>query len=392
MKLQGRDLSVDLSGEDVHLLHKELASIDLHAPDEEQQEATFGPGTKKLVVAFQKAHKLKQTGIVDDQTAAEINRAVDEVQPNQAPENKQDQQPEAPAEQRYRVTGVVVSRASASLGGLDVEIVDRNVGMPDTSLSNAVTDDVGRFTSSFAASAITAGKKLPDLQALVSGSEGRIATSDTAYNAGPITQLIVEVPEDAAGLPSEHDTLLSAVRTHFNGPLTDLQETSERSDVTYLANKTGWDARAVAFASLAQRHADDSRQGRDEGIHPAFFYALLRAGVPADPAGLYRTAPDAVGNIWKAAISRGVIGSELAGSLDSNLEKFRALAARGRLDAQVADGVASLRDLARLEFGNGKEADTRIARFGTLLSDHDGNPDRLWAAAEDEFGKAQRFA
>ncbi len=75
MNLQGRDLRIGLIGDDVRLLHTELAQLGLAVPDAERLRAFFGPGTCDAVANFQKAHGFATTGIVD--TATAINRAVD---------------------------------------------------------------------------------------------------------------------------------------------------------------------------------------------------------------------------------------------------------------------------------------------------------------------------
>lgn len=46
MKLQGRNLSLRMQGEDVKLLHTELGLICSTIPDNEIREATFGPTTE----------------------------------------------------------------------------------------------------------------------------------------------------------------------------------------------------------------------------------------------------------------------------------------------------------------------------------------------------------
>lgn len=65
MNLQGRDLKLDLRGDDVALLHRELATIGLTVPDAERRETLFGQGTHEAVTHFQKQHCMEPTGVVD---------------------------------------------------------------------------------------------------------------------------------------------------------------------------------------------------------------------------------------------------------------------------------------------------------------------------------------
>ena len=77
MNLQGRCLGPDLCGDDVHLLHTELAWLGLPVPEDEWRRGFFGPGTFEAVKRFQTEHGLVVDGIVGDQTAPVINHAVE---------------------------------------------------------------------------------------------------------------------------------------------------------------------------------------------------------------------------------------------------------------------------------------------------------------------------
>jgi len=53
MKLQGRNLSIHMHGDDVALLHLELQHLGLPIPDDELWAALFGPRTLRAVMDFQ---------------------------------------------------------------------------------------------------------------------------------------------------------------------------------------------------------------------------------------------------------------------------------------------------------------------------------------------------
>ncbi len=77
MKLQRRNLSIRLQGDDVRLLQKELRELGFDIPAGEVTPALFGLQTEDAVERFQTSHRLRATGIVDPQTAKLINREVD---------------------------------------------------------------------------------------------------------------------------------------------------------------------------------------------------------------------------------------------------------------------------------------------------------------------------
>ena len=152
-----------------------------------------------------------------------------------------------------------------------------------------------------------------------------LAASEVRYDATPNETLDVRLPpNDIRALPSEYETLTSAIAVNYVGRLGALQEDGERRDITYLANKTGWDARAVAMGALADQFSQASAAAGlgGDAVPPEFYYALFRAGLPADPATLYRVDLASVGSVWQQAIDQGVIPAQLAGRLGAALELF----------------------------------------------------------------------
>ena len=252
MDLQGRDLKTEMTGADVRLLQEELAQLGFAISADEQGRALFGPSTRDAVLEFQKQHRVDTNGIVDAATAKLINSDLAAVS--------------------FSVTGSVFSPDRAGVGGLQVEIVDKNIG-DDVSLASFATDERGGYSASFSIIELRRkGKQQPDLQARVTAADGTLlAASDIRYNASPNEVLNVVLPAGSNALPSEHETLMSAITSRYAGKLGDLKQSDGRQDITYLANKTGWDARAVALAALADQFADSSNGA---GLQPEHLRAL----------------------------------------------------------------------------------------------------------------------
>src|SRR5258706_4717440 len=174
---------------------------------------------------------------------------------------------------KFTVTGTVASRTHPGVGGLRVEVVDKNPGLDDAKLGEGKTDERGRYQAELNLEPLRArAKKEPDLQARVYAGQTFLAASEVRYDASGGETLDVLLPEEAGkALPSEYETLLAAIVANFKGQPRDLQETDGRHDVTHLANKTGWDAPAIVLLLLA-----DQFSSRAHEIHAAFFYALFR--------------------------------------------------------------------------------------------------------------------
>ena len=85
------------------------------------------------------------------------------------------------------------------------------------------------------------------------------------YNASANETLDVALPPNIAALPSEYETLVGAIAVNYSGKAGDLQENDKRQDITYLANKSGWDARAVALAALAEQFSQSHGAERGAG-------------------------------------------------------------------------------------------------------------------------------
>jgi hypothetical protein len=123
----------------------------------------------------------------------------------------------------------------------------------------------------------------------------------------------------------EHDTLTGALAAHYNGQLGELQESDDRQDITYLANKTGWGTCAVAIAALADQFSQGSANVVAEAIKPDFYYALFRAGLPANPDTLYQADAQTVEGVWKQAIEQEVIPNAFEGEFLKAGETFQNL-------------------------------------------------------------------
>ena len=287
----------------------------------------------------------------------------------------------------FTVNGTVSSRSRAGVGTLRIDIVDKNVGV-DVGLAKTATDDAGSYQVTFTISHLEQrSKQQPDLQARVFIGDIFLGASEVRYNASNRETLNVLLDETAASaLPAEHETLTGALTAHCHVHLRDLKETGDRQDITYLANKTGWDARAVALAALAdQFSARTTDANNGDVIEPAFFYALFRAGVPANDAALYQTDAKTAEAIWKQAIEQGVISKQLENRLSQARERFQSLAVQRALDTPALAGVSSLKEMLSVSLGDDP---ARQQQFAALYTQHRTEPDKLWAAVRDNFGEA----
>ncbi len=280
----------------------------------------------------------------------------------------------------YAVEGRVGSARTAAVGGLRVQVVAKAVGRDDVVLATAATDEQGRYRVGFtdldlAAQSLAAA----DLQAKAFQGDTLLAASEVSYGVTGAATLNVLLPDGRLdALNAEHTTLKAAVARHFGGALADLKEDDSRQDLSHLANKTGWDARAVAMASLADRFGRDHAADDGAKLPAEAYYALFRAGHAADPVTLFRLDRAAVGAAWQAARDAGVAPKMADAEVKKHLDTFQALATAKSLDAPPAVGVSKLGEvLGALQLG-----DAQQKAFAALHVEHRADAAAFWTAVE----------
>jgi len=339
----------------------------------ERHESTYVDFTRMLVVMFQEQRRLRTTtGEVDEATAKALNDFLESLGAFRGATESDDGD--------YEVTGRVASRTSAAVSGLRVQILDKGVG-EDVVLAETLTGAEGDYRATFAAEDLRRRNKArPDLQARVLSGETTLGTSEVRYNASPGEQLDVRLSDkSSAALRSEHETLMAAVTPHVRGALATLQETDDRQDITYLANKTGWDARAVALAALADRFGARTDSG---GIAPAFYYAMFRAGLPADEKALYRTDAKVVGEVLTRAAKEGVIAPSLASQIPDVTQRFGEIASQNFLSQGPTTGVSRVADILAASALNVDQQQ----QFAGLYAEIGNDSDRFWRTVSERFG------
>jgi hypothetical protein len=454
MNLQGRNLTQGLSGTDVAELQKELGQLGYTIPATEQTGSSFGAGTLAAVEQFQTALNLTANGTVDTASATALTTAI--------------------ADNTYAISGTVTSPTNVGTGTLAVQIVDKNVG-GDVTVAQGQTKNNGSYSiASFVISPLYLrqhNKTKPDLQAKVLTGTTVLATSVPSYNA-PLTQTLdVALPGNASGLPSEYETLTGALAALYTGKLSALQETAQQQDITYLANKSGWDARTVALAALADQfgaltapaptpaatatttatataaappavpattaapatatepHAAITASPASAtvagaavttspalaqasttlplatttpttttpttttpatppappatvSVAPALYYALFRAGLPADAGSLFRVPIGTVQAIWQQAIAQGVIPSALTASLPAAATAFQALTATTLLPLAPPGGLSTLQQMLAPTLTQAAQQQ----QFAQIYAQHAGDWTNFWPAVQQALG------
>jgi hypothetical protein len=285
------------------------------------------------------------------------------------------------SKESFIVRGIVVTNVGVAAKGLKVIAVDKNPGK-DVVLGETITDSSGNYTIPYKKEVLQKmGKQKADIEIKIEDPEEEsktYGTSSVHFNADKDEEINLVLQTKSVEKTSEYNQIISDLKPHIRKvSFKDLQENEERQDISYLANKTGWDARLVAMVSLADKYSAES------GIQADFYHALFRAGVSTDADGLYRTNSVTVKKIWEKAVEENIIEASLKPTIEQNLAKFKESGRTHLLENAKPVGVSSLKELLGISLPDS----SKQREFVELYYDHVGDMSSFWANAEAKFGE-----
>ncbi len=298
--------------------------------------------------------------------------------PNQPPDL-----PPAPAS--FTVQGQVLYANGNGLVRGIVRAFDQGL-RSDKLLGEATTDDAGRYQISFSSEQfglIRQTNAVLMIRAFDAGGS-LLVSSQPLFNARPVETLNLVISGEYRG-PSEYERIVQDLTPLLQGfSFADLTENDERKDIGYLANKTGWEANAVALVSLADQFSQRAvNAGQGANLPPAFFYALFRAGLPANEERLYQTASGTAPAILNKAIDQGVIPASLTPAIPQMVAQFQTLSAKKLLTGPALTGASSLKEMLAVS----RLDDGQQQKFAELYAAHRTDLPKFWNVVKDTFGQ-----
>ena len=353
MKLQGRNLSANMTGDDVALLHVELQKLGFRIPTAEFQKQRFGRQTGEAIRAFQIQHHLPVTGKVDERTATLINRDVDKQ-----------------ALQTFVVSGKVKNTDNEPLSVV-VRAFDKDL-RAEQLLGEARTDAQGQYRVEYSADQFARAEKInADLIVrAIDEQERQLAASGVLFNAPPEATIDLIAKPPVEEKLSEFERLIADLQPLLDGvPLAEL--TSE--DIAFLVGETGLEReRLIMLARSAQL-------ARETNLPTEVFYGLARLGLKLELDKLLREKREVIRKTLQTAIRKAIIPAAVADSLDNILERWRRLPFEQGLEV-VHELFVELLD---------EQTKTPLADFGVNAFDLDGDegPKDLGATVTDGRGR-----
>src|SRR3954471_161626 len=254
--------------------------------------------------------------------------------------------PEPGAGDLLGVQGVLTNELGVATPGLLVEVWDHNVGGAQL-IGTSVSGADGHYSLLYEPSAL-GQKSAADLEIRVGDSNrdrAELARSPIAFQAPSQATVDLTLRGAKPSRPAEFDRLMSS--------LTDLLPDRQLQDldadaVTYLAGRSGWDARSVAMAVQA------SKLSAGTDIPAGHYYALLRSGLPGDATMIHRLADSQVAASLGRAIQQGIIDGD--DSINETVRRHHEAATKVLREFKPDIAVSSLGDMLSLRLNDDQQA------------------------------------
>ncbi|TNH27809.1 hypothetical protein FHG89_17030 [Micromonospora orduensis] len=202
-----------------------------------------------------------------------------------------------------------------------------------------------------------------------------VTVTDTLFGVQPGDVVNVVAPTSVQPPATEHAQLLTDTERHLGGKRLGIaKQTADQPDLTLLQENTSWDARLIALAATAEQVTAAT------GLATPAAYALVRAGLPGDPAGLAGVSPAAVDRALKKASVAGIVDLDDTDRQDA-VATFTGFARDHRLAAIAPGALSTQRDM----LAAAGLSDNQAAAFDDIeatVAHTGGSTDDLWAAAD----------
>ena len=352
MNLQGRNLEINMRGDDVALLQSELRQLGSQIAD---PPGMFGSTTLLAVERFQTERGIAVTGIVDARTARLINQAV-----------------AATERETWRVSGRLLQADGTAVRGAVVRAFEKHLRREER-LGEATPSAAGDYRIDYA---VPANGDLSLVVRAFARDGGEIAASPIICHAKPVET----VDLTAGNEPLRGPPLFARLQVALDPLLTSDRVAAadlSAADVDWLACRLDLDREALARFADAARLARDAELPRE---HEAFF-GLLMQTMPAALEALVAQSSLSLSLALQQAIADNMIDAALAARVPQIVEAIQSVLVRLALREPTPEQptFALLFELA----------DTPRDARQALLTDYvrrQGTIAEFWAAQRSRLG------
>ncbi len=336
MKLQGRNLSLQMEGADVKLLQTELSQRGYAISSKETDKSVFGEETRLVVFMFQQARGLPTTGIVDDVTAQAINDA-------------------------FLVQGTVRRENQRPLPQATVRAFDKDLRQEQL-IGETTTDQQGFYKILYCRDQFRrAEKRAADLVVRVfhpNNTDSCLGESELIFNAQ--TMQTVDLTVDMTALSEYEQYVIALTPVREKIPMAQFT----KKDIVFLSGETSIPTQRIEWLATAERLA------RRTNLPSTVFYGLARMELPPDLSNLLGRDPKVIRQALETAVDRNIIPSALRKDLDQVLERLSNLA---KVDpgVQLKKQKNKLRNLGKIIDLEDQKIDAVLKKvsYSTALND-----------------------
>ncbi len=403
MILQGRDLSIEMHGDDVKLLQNELLQLKFKILDDELQRTFFGPSTRQAVLIFQRQHLpqgLEITGVVDEATAKLINEAVDALHP----------QPE-PQPTSFIVRGHIRQQDERPLAGATVVAVDQDLRGEEI-LGQTTTNQDGYYEIRYTADKFARAEKgTADLVVRAFAADGSLlVASPIIFNAPPVATADLVIGGGEYRGPSEYEllgrelapllediTIDGIEHPTLIDKIADLKEDEKHQEVTFLSGETGQDSQRIMFLVLAAKLSKETALPPDAfsiaalpvskiTVPPEVFYGLFRQNLPTALPALLAQSPQVLRRALETSLRDNIIPAWVQDDLNKILALFQQLIVISAFKEPEVPGKYSLSALLSTAIPSELQR-----KFLSHYVQHEGAIEDFWKTLSEtpEFGNGQ---
>ncbi len=349
----------------------------------EKEKGEYGQWTTKLVGVIQEKGHLAKTGKVDDQTATlileflklyESRKKADRVQQGISGRGSASTNSKTEKKETVTLTGEARFTDDSKAEGLKLILYKKVLGQKNSLVAETIITEKGSYKLVFDTS-IKAGL----LEVWVvdgNGQEHSIAELPFSIEEKKDLSLNLTIPATLSTNLIEYREMLADLKEHLgNINLSQIEEDSQQQDLTYLSLATGWDARLIALASIAER------LGQEKGLDlsPEAIYGLLRLGLPYDKSRLAWASDQTIEHVLQLAVEKKVVDLNEA-EISNAKANFKLFAEKTMSTTLLPNSMFTYGDFLEK---SGLDEENRL-RFSKAFLNRLGDTASLWERAKKE--------
>ncbi|MEO1260394.1 MAG: neuraminidase-like domain-containing protein [Bacteroidota bacterium] len=194
--------------------------------------------------------------------------------------------------------------------------------------------------------------------------------SNAKFNADATETQNLIAPAKIKPSAPEYQRLLSDIQPQLGGrPLREAEENENRTDISFLFQQTGWDARLISTAAMADQKSEET------GLEADSLYALFRLGMPTGAKQLARVGMAGIEKALRKANEAGIANVNVEASKNA----YAAFALQTLRNEKATGGLATVNTF----FENAAISEEDAAKMAHVFFNEKWSGAELWDKAAE---------